>query len=147
MSLLCTALQGGLLSVAGWQRAVDVASLLGFYCPLHLLKPLTFCRCLRVILKKRKKVLLQGMNFLSDALCGELCFKWLSCEAHCTGSPGINQSRVLVTKSSWWMEFIHVCLYLCRIFISLHAEQGEQRPLLAVGCLWWLTECGWVRFS
>lgn len=87
------------------------------------------------------------MNSLSDALRGELCFKWLSCEADCTGSPGINQSRVLVTKSSWWMEFIHVCLYLCRISISLHAEQGEQRPLPAVGSLWWLTECGWVRFS
>lgn len=28
------------------------------------------------------------------------------------------------------MELIHVCLYLCRIFISLRAEQSEQRPPL-----------------
>lgn len=98
--------------------------------------------------EKKIKALLGGMSFLNDALRGELCFKWLSCEADCMGSPGINQSRVFVTKLSWWMELIHVCLYLCRIFISLRAEQGEQRPSLpAVGSLWWLIDRDWVRFS
>lgn len=79
---------------------------------------------------------LQGINFLNDTLCGELCFKRLSYKSDCMGSPGINQSHVFVTKLSWQTELI-LCLsrrLVGSCIISIPEGQGEQRiSLRAIG--------------